>query len=115
MKSEYLVAYDYGMGGLWAYVRAESEAEILAAFPELQVVHERPHWMDVKRAATLDKLTSLPSSQTQPLIRSPQARPNRLMANSVRPAPISPAIPTTSPRRTSKSAPLMTRRSRCSG
>ena len=56
MKSEYLVAYDYGMGGLWAYVRAESEAEILAAFPELQVVDERPHWMDDKRAATLDRL-----------------------------------------------------------
>jgi hypothetical protein len=56
MKSEYLVVHDYGMGGLCAYVQAESEEEIVEAFPELQVMHERPGWMDDEQAATLDRL-----------------------------------------------------------
>ena len=47
----------------------------------------------------------------RPLILVPQDRPNRLMANSVRPAPISPAMPTTSPRLTPKSTFLITCRS----
>jgi hypothetical protein len=30
MKRKFLVSYDYGMGGAWAYVLAESEADIAA-------------------------------------------------------------------------------------
>jgi len=50
---EFLVAYDYGMGGLWAIVLAESDAAIRSAYPELTVVHDRPPWMDDARYATL--------------------------------------------------------------
>jgi hypothetical protein len=46
VKSRYLVVYDYSAGGVWAYVAARSEVEIIAAFPELEIVHERPGWMD---------------------------------------------------------------------
>lgn len=42
---KFLVAYDYGMGGLWGIVDAPSEEEIKKIYPELKVVHERPAWM----------------------------------------------------------------------
>jgi hypothetical protein len=44
-KKLFLVCYDYGMGGLWGAMMAPSEQEIVAAYPELAVVHERPRWM----------------------------------------------------------------------
>jgi hypothetical protein len=43
---EFLVAYDYGMGGLWAVLLAPSEAAIAEKYPELVVVPEPPKWMD---------------------------------------------------------------------
>jgi hypothetical protein len=46
VQSEFLVAYDYGMGGLWAIVRAESADEITNRYPEVAIVTERPIWMD---------------------------------------------------------------------
>jgi len=45
VKRPYLVLYDYGMGGLWAYVVAVSPAEIVDRFPELTVFESRPEWM----------------------------------------------------------------------
>lgn len=44
-KTLFLIAYDYSTGGLWGAMRARSEAEILARYPELAVVHDRPRWM----------------------------------------------------------------------
>jgi hypothetical protein len=48
-KQLFLVAYDYGMGGLWGVMRARSEQEIAARYPELAVAHERPAWMSDER------------------------------------------------------------------
>ena len=45
MSASYLVGYDYGMGGLWAVVRARSEREIRDVYPELIVVEEQSGWM----------------------------------------------------------------------
>lgn len=45
LKKKFLVVYDYGQGGVWAYVLARSEDEVMNHFPELQVVHEPPDWM----------------------------------------------------------------------
>ena len=56
MPDRYLVVYDYGTGGLWAYVTASSETEILEAFPELEVVHEQPGWMGDAERGRLDVL-----------------------------------------------------------
>ena len=36
----YLVRHDYGMGALWWWIRAESEAQILDAFAEVEVVDD---------------------------------------------------------------------------
>ena len=45
MKRQFLAVYDYGQGGRWALVLAESDDEIKVRFPELEVVNERPGWM----------------------------------------------------------------------
>jgi hypothetical protein len=44
----FVVAYDYGNGGLWGVVDAMSEAEITSAYPELSLVRERPKWMKLE-------------------------------------------------------------------
>ena len=43
---EFLVVYDYGTGGVWGIATAASEQQISKMLPELQVVLERPGWMD---------------------------------------------------------------------
>ena len=45
MKHQFLAVYDYGQGGRWALVLAESANEIRVRFPEIKVVNERPGWM----------------------------------------------------------------------
>jgi hypothetical protein len=47
--TEFLVVYDYGTGGVWGLVEARSEAEIVSAFPELKVMHERPQWLTTEQ------------------------------------------------------------------
>lgn len=51
MKSKFLVLYDYGQGGLWANLLAESPDEIRRAFPALRVFERPPAWM---KAGDLD-------------------------------------------------------------
>jgi hypothetical protein len=46
MKSEYLTLYDYGQGGVWAVIAAQSKDDILKRFPELVLVEQRPAWLD---------------------------------------------------------------------
>lgn len=50
---EFLVAYDYGMGGLWAVAVATSADEITARYPEVVNFAEPPDWMDDERIAKL--------------------------------------------------------------
>ena len=52
-KRQFLVCYDYGMGGLWGVIDARSEAEIGSVYPELAVAHERPGWMTEEAFAEL--------------------------------------------------------------
>jgi hypothetical protein len=37
--------YDYGMGGVWLYVEAESPAKVVERYPALVVAQKRPSWM----------------------------------------------------------------------
>jgi hypothetical protein len=53
VKRKYLVGYDYGMGGLWSYVLAESPEAISRAYPELTVVEQRPTWMNEEAVRSL--------------------------------------------------------------
>lgn len=49
---EFWVVYDYGMGGAWGLAHAASADDVTRAFPELEVITERPEWMtpDVEAA-----------------------------------------------------------------
>ena len=40
------VLYDYGQGGLWAVVRADSAAQIVGLYPPLQVFELPPESLD---------------------------------------------------------------------
>ena len=42
---DFLAVHDYGTGGIWVIIHARSEQEIIALYPELAVVKERPAWM----------------------------------------------------------------------
>jgi hypothetical protein len=55
MKRLYLVLYDYGQRGVWAYVLAASKAEITEKFPELSIVDEAPSWMSDEFRAALEQ------------------------------------------------------------
>ena len=45
-KTAFLVVHDYGMGGVWAVIRAENAQDVSGKYPELEIVSERPGWMD---------------------------------------------------------------------
>ncbi len=52
-KKEHLVCLDYGKGGVWAFLLAESEGEIRRRLPALTIVHERPAWLDNDKEARI--------------------------------------------------------------
>jgi hypothetical protein len=54
-KHEFLVAYDYGMGGLWGVILARSPDDILSKYPELKIPTERPKWLTQE---SFDKMRS---------------------------------------------------------
>ena len=51
----FLVLYDYGQGGVWAVVEADSELAITSSFPELKVFADRPSWMSDAHVARLQE------------------------------------------------------------
>jgi len=55
MKHPYLVLYDYGQGGVWAYILAESKAQIRNTFPDLVVHDEPPKWMSAEELDSIRK------------------------------------------------------------
>jgi len=44
-KTGFLTVYDYGTGGAWAYLLADSPAQIRERFPGLRVITSRPAWL----------------------------------------------------------------------
>ena len=43
-KTRYLICHDYGQGGLWCYVCAESPQLIEDKFRDIKVFTEKPMW-----------------------------------------------------------------------
>jgi hypothetical protein len=41
MRTKFLAVYDYGTGGVWVYLLADSAAQIHECFPEFRVVSDR--------------------------------------------------------------------------
>ncbi len=44
-KQTFLAVHDYGMGGVWLLIDAESVSRVRAKFPKLIVYEDRPSWM----------------------------------------------------------------------
>lgn len=44
----FYVAYEYGSGAAWAFVKAETADTVVAEFPELDVYESPPDWMTVE-------------------------------------------------------------------
>ena len=44
MRQRFLTVYDYGMGGRWQYITADSAEQIRAKYPGLTVFLEPPPW-----------------------------------------------------------------------
>ena len=59
MKQKFLVNYEYGMGGVWALVMANSEEQISERFPELTVVHDRPAWLTEDEARRIEETLTM--------------------------------------------------------
>lgn len=53
MKCEYFVLYDYGQGGLWAIVTAESAEQILRRFPDVSVFDVPPASLSMEAVAAI--------------------------------------------------------------
>ena len=43
--TDHLVAYEYGTGQVWGYIRARSSADVRAIVPEVDVYETPPTWM----------------------------------------------------------------------
>ena len=48
MMDGFYVAYEYGSGAAWAFVEADTSADVIAEFPELDVYETPPEWMTVE-------------------------------------------------------------------
>lgn len=58
LKRRFLVLYDYGQGGVWAFVWARAVEEIHDKFRDLQVVEKMPEWLTGEQLAiTEQKMT----------------------------------------------------------
>jgi hypothetical protein len=55
VRKPFLVVYDYGQGGVWAFIVAKSSSEIRTKFPELKVVESPPEWMSERDLEELSK------------------------------------------------------------
>jgi hypothetical protein len=62
-KRQHLAIYDYGMGGIWVLIDAESAEAIERRYPQLQVITiGRPAWVTAEK---YDELVNGISSQMQ--------------------------------------------------
>lgn len=43
----FFVAYEYGSGAAWAFVKADTAADVIAELPEVDVYDSPPEWMTV--------------------------------------------------------------------
>lgn len=70
MKKSFLVVYDYGQGGVWAFVKARSRAEIERRFPELEIVDKPPEWMSLAEKKRLKEQMTFDVDQPRGFLAS---------------------------------------------
>jgi len=77
----FLATHDYGMGGVWMLIDAESASQIRDAYPELEVVEARPSFISDETVARLERdvhydLASEPEGFLADLIERRAGRPS---------------------------------------
>lgn len=60
----FFVAYEYGTGAAWAFVKAETADEVIAEVPELDVYDTPPEWMTIEDLHQVRRHASLDISET---------------------------------------------------
>lgn len=45
LTRSFYVLYDYGQGGLWAVIRAQTAEQVRRRYPELEVFESQPEWL----------------------------------------------------------------------
>jgi hypothetical protein len=65
-KSRFLVVYDYGQGGVWAFVWARSVDEIHEKFRDLQVVDSMPSWLKGDELAVTEQRMTFDADDVKP-------------------------------------------------
>jgi hypothetical protein len=53
VKRVFLILYDYGQGGIWAFLKARSKEDIADRYPELEIHEALPEWMSPQEVALL--------------------------------------------------------------
>lgn len=53
MKRPFLTVYDYGQGGVWLFLLAESEQQIRERYPDLQIAEKPPQSLDEEQLADI--------------------------------------------------------------
>lgn len=57
IKRRYLAVYDYGTGGVWCFIYAQSADQIEKQYPELKVIHDEPDWLKGDYRSQIEKRT----------------------------------------------------------
>ena len=52
-RQEFFVLHDYGQGGLWAILRAESAEQVRRNYPDVEVFEGRPPMLDDATVAAI--------------------------------------------------------------
>ena len=74
--TDHLVAYEYGTGQVWGYIRARSSSDIESIVPEVEVYSAPPSWMtDGELRALRERTVYLSGSTLDSIVhhRSPGA------------------------------------------
>ena len=45
MRKKFLTCYDYQTGGVWQYIYADTEQQILKKYPALTIIDKNPDWL----------------------------------------------------------------------
>ena len=54
-KRRFLVVYDYGQGGVWAFIWARAPEEIQQRFHDVEVVESMPPWLTGEPLARIEQ------------------------------------------------------------
>jgi hypothetical protein len=65
-KERFLVVYDYGQGGVWAFVWARSVDEIHEKFRDLEVIETIPSWLTGVQLATTERQMTFDVDDVKP-------------------------------------------------